>query len=212
MNNYLDLSIKEIHDLLVDKKITPLDLVEEAYSKIEENRDLNCFITLNKTDAIEYAKKLGEEEVEKDNLLWGIPIAIKDNISTKGIRTTCASKMLENYVPIYDATVMEKVKEAKMIIIGKTNMDEFAMGSTSRSSYFGAPKNPVDKTKITGGSSGGSASCIAGKLVPIALGSDTGGSIRQPAGYTGIVGMKPTYGRVSRYCLWIKLRSNWSND
>ena len=201
MNNYLDLSIKEIHDLLVEKKITPLDLVEEAYFKIEANSDLNCFITLNKTDAIEYAKKLGEEEVEIDNLLWGIPIAIKDNISTKGIRTTCASKMLENYVPIYDATVMEKVKEAKMIIIGKTNMDEFAMGSTSRSSYFGAPKNPVDKTKITGGSSGGSASCIAGKLVAIALGSDTGGSIRQPAGYTGIVGMKPTYGRVSRYGL-----------
>lgn len=201
MNNYLDLSIKEIHDLLIEKKITPLDLVEEAYSKIEENSDLNSFITLNKTDAMEYAKKLSEEEVEKDNLLWGIPIAIKDNISTRGIRTTCASKMLENYVPTFDATVIEKVKDAKMIIIGKTNMDEFAMGSTSRTSYFGAPKNPVNKTRITGGSSGGSAATVAGKLVPIALGSDTGGSIRQPAGYTGIVGMKPTYGRVSRYGL-----------
>lgn len=201
MSKYLDLSIKEIHELLIAKKITPLDLVEEAYMRIEENNDLNSFITLNKIEATEYAKKLAEEDVEIDNLLWGIPIAIKDNISTKGIRTTCASKMLENYVPIYDATVIEKVKEAKMIIIGKTNMDEFAMGSTSRTSYFGAPKNPIDKTKITGGSSGGSAACISGNLVPLALGTDTGGSIRQPASYTGIVGMKPTYGRVSRYGL-----------
>lgn len=201
MNNYLDLSIKEIHELLAAKKITPVDLVNEAYSRIETNSDLNSFITLNKTEAVEYAKKLSEEEVEINNLLWGIPIAIKDNISTKGIRTTCASHMLENYVPVYDATVIEKVKNAKMIIIGKTNMDEFAMGSTSRTSYFGAPKNPINKTKITGGSSGGSAACVAGNLVPLSLGTDTGGSIRQPASYTGIVGMKPTYSRVSRYGL-----------
>lgn len=201
MNNYLDLSIKEIHNLLVEKKITPLNLVEECYFRIEENNDLNSFITLNKTEAIEYAKKLSLEEVEIDNLLWGIPIAIKDNISTKNIRTTAASKMLENYIPIYDATVVEKIKDKKMIIIGKTNMDEFAMGSTSRTSYFGAPRNPIDKTKITGGSSGGSAACVAGRLVPLSLGTDTGGSIRQPASYTGIVGMKPTYGRVSRYGL-----------
>ena len=201
MNKYLDLSIKEIHELLVDKKISPVDLVEEAYLRIEENSDLNSFITLNKEEAFNTAKKLELEEVEIDNLLWGIPIAIKDNISTKDLRTTCASKMLENYIPIYDATVVEKVKETKMIIIGKTNMDEFAMGSTSRTSYFGAPKNPVDITKITGGSSGGSAACIKANLVPLALGSDTGGSIRQPASYTGIVGMKPTYGRVSRYGL-----------
>ncbi len=200
MNN-LELSIKEIHSRLVNKEITPLDLVEECYEKIEENSILNSFITVNKVEAIEYAKELSNQEIEKDNLLWGIPIAIKDNISTKGIRTTCASKMLENYVPIYDATVIDKIKSQKMIIIGKTNMDEFAMGSTSRTSYFGAPKNPVDDTKITGGSSGGSAACVAGGLVPLALGTDTGGSIRQPASYTGIVGMKPTYGRVSRYGL-----------
>lgn len=200
MNN-LELSIKEIHSRLVNKEITPLDLVEECYEKIEENSILNSFITVNKVEAIEYAKELSKQEVEKDNLLWGIPIAIKDNISTKGIRTTCASRMLENYIPIYDASVIEKIKEHKMIIIGKTNMDEFAMGSTSRTSYFGSPKNPVDPTKITGGSSGGSAACVAGGLVPLALGTDTGGSIRQPASYTGIVGMKPTYGRVSRYGL-----------
>ena len=201
MNRYLDLSIKELHELLLEKKITPLDLVEETYSRIEENSDLNSFITLNKSEALAYAKKLGEELVEKDNLLWGIPIAIKDNISTKNLRTTCASHMLENYVPIFDATVIEKIKKSKMIIIGKTNMDEFAMGSTSRTSYFGAPKNPIDKTKITGGSSGGSAACVSAHLTPLALGTDTGGSIRQPASYTGIVGMKPSYGRVSRYGL-----------
>ena len=201
MNRYLDLSIKELHELLLEKKITPLDLVEETYSRIEENSDLNSFITLNKSEALAYAKKLGEEEVEKDNLLWGIPIAIKDNISSKNLRTTCASHMLENYVPIFDATVIEKIKKSKMIIIGKTNMDEFAMGSTSRTSYFGAPKNPIDKTKITGGSSGGSAACVSANLTPLALGTDTGGSIRQPASYTGIVGMKPSYGRVSRYGL-----------
>ena len=201
MSRVLDKSIKEIHELLVSGEVTPRDLVEEAYLRIEEKSSLNAFITLNKTEALEYADKLLASGVEKDNLLWGIPIAIKDNISTKNLRTTCASKMLENYVPMFDATVVEKIKANKMIIIGKTNMDEFAMGSTSRTSYFGAPKNPKDETKITGGSSGGSASCVGANLVPLALGTDTGGSIRQPAAYTGIVGMKPTYGRVSRYGL-----------
>ena len=201
MSRVLDKSIKEIHELLVSGDVTPRDLVEEAYDRIEERSSLNAFITLNKTEALEYADKLLASGVEKDNLLWGIPIAIKDNISTKNIRTTCASKMLENYVPMFDATVVEKIKANKMIIIGKTNMDEFAMGSTSRTSYFGAPKNPVNESKITGGSSGGSAACVGANLVPLALGTDTGGSIRQPASYTGIVGMKPTYGRVSRYGL-----------
>ena len=201
MSRVLDKSIKEIHELLVSGEVTPRDLVLEAYDRIEERSSLNAFITLNRTEALEYADKLIEEGIDADNLLWGIPIAIKDNISTRGIRTTCASKMLENYVPMYDATVIDKIKENKMIIIGKTNMDEFAMGSTSRTSYFGAPKNPVDESKITGGSSGGSAACVGANLVPLALGTDTGGSIRQPAAYTGIVGMKPTYGRVSRYGL-----------
>ena len=198
MSKYLDLDIRKIHELLVEKKITPLDLVDEALNRIEENKDLNAFITIN--DKVrEEASSLGE--VDPDNLFFGIPIAVKDNIITKDMRTTCASHILDNFMPIYDATVVKKIKEAKMLIIGKTNMDEFAMGSTSETSYFGAPLNPRDKTRVTGGSSGGSAAAIAGRLVPFALGTDTGGSIRQPASYTGIVGMKPTYGRISRYGL-----------
>ena len=198
MSKYLNLSIKEIHELLVEKKITTLDLVDEALNRIDENKDLNAFITLN--DYVrEEAENLGE--VDPDNLFFGIPIAVKDNIVTKNLKTTCASHILDNFMPIYDATVVEKVKGKKMLIIGKTNMDEFAMGSTSETSYFGAPLNPRDKKRVTGGSSGGGASAVAGSLVPLALGTDTGGSIRQPASYTGLVGMKPTYGRISRYGL-----------
>ncbi len=195
MSKYLDLSIRELHELLVSGKIKPKDLVLEAFDKLE-NSDLNAFITVCKDEALKRAEEL--ENADKSSMLYGIPIAIKDNINTKGIRTTCASHMLENFVPFEDAFVIDKVNEAGMIIVGKTNMDEFAMGSTSQTSYFGAPKNPWDKTRIAGGSSGGSASVVAGLLAPIALGSDTGGSIRQPASYCGIVGMKPTYGRISR--------------
>jgi len=200
MSKYLSLGLQEIHELLRKKEIRPVDLVLEAFDNIERNQDLNAFITLNKEEAIRKAESLEDEEVG-DNLLFGIPIAVKDNIVTRNLRTTCASHMLENFVPIYDAEVVKKLEEKNMIIIGKTNMDEFAMGSTSRTSYFGAPKNPWDKTRIAGGSSGGSAASVASRVVPFALGSDTGGSIRQPASYTGIVGMKPTYGRISRYGL-----------
>lgn len=196
---YLDKSINELHELLKTKKIKPIDLVEEAFENIEKNKELNAYITLNKEEAIKEAKAL--ENLEVDNILFGLPIALKDNIITKGLRTTCASHILENFVPIYDATITEKVKQKHMIIIGKTNMDEFAMGSSSRTSYFGAPRNPWNKDKICGGSSGGSAATIAARDLLFAIGSDTGGSIRQPASYTGIVGMKPTYGRVSRYGL-----------
>lgn len=196
---YLSLGIEEINKLLKTKKITPVDLVEEAFANIDANKELNAYITLNKEDALKQAKELENKEV--DNILFGLPIALKDNIITKGLRTTCASHILDNFIPIYDATVVEKLKAKNMIIIGKANMDEFAMGSSSRTSYFGAPKNPWNKEKISGGSSGGSATTVAARDVLFALGSDTGGSIRQPASYTGIVGMKPTYGRVSRYGL-----------
>lgn len=196
---YLSLEIKEINNLLKEKKITPVDLVKEAFENIESNKELNAYITLNKEEALKQAEELSDKEV--DNILFGLPIAIKDNIITKGLRTTCASHILENFTPIYDATIIEKIKAKNMIIIGKTNMDEFAMGSSSRTSYFGAPKNPWNNEKISGGSSGGSATTISSRDVLFALGSDTGGSIRQPASYTGIVGMKPTYGRVSRYGL-----------
>ena len=195
---YLDKSILEINKLLKEKKIKPIDLVEEAYDNIKSS-NLNAYITLTKEEAYDRAKELEDKEV--DNLLFGLPIAVKDNICTKGTLTTCASHMLDNFVPIYNATVVDKINEANMIIIGKTNMDEFAMGSSSRTSYFGAPHNPWDYNRISGGSSGGSASTISARDVLFALGSDTGGSIRQPASYTGIVGMKPTYGRVSRYGL-----------
>lgn len=196
---YLDKGIEEIHELLKNKTIKPIDLVNECFERIEENKELNAYITLNKEEAIAQAKALEDKEV--DNILFGLPIAVKDNIITKGLRTTCASHMLDNFTPIYDATVVEKIKAKNMIIIGKTNMDEFAMGSTSRTSYFGAPRNPWNKNRISGGSSGGSATTIAARDLLFALGSDTGGSIRQPASYTGIVGMKPTYGRISRFGL-----------
>lgn len=198
MTNYLSLSLKEINQLLKDKKIKPIDLVNEAFEKIEKY-NLNSFITLNKEEAIKTALELENKEV--DNLLFGIPLAVKDNIVTKDLRTTCASKMLEDFNPIYDATVIKKIKSKNMIIIGKTNMDEFAFGSTGETSYFGNTVNPFDSSLVPGGSSSGSAVTVASHITPLALASDTGGSIRQPSSFNGIVGMKPTYGRVSRYGL-----------
>lgn len=194
MNNYMDLNVRELHNLLKTKQIKPIDLVNEALEKIEKN-NLNDYITINEKAREE---ALALEQTEIDNLFWGIPIAIKDNIVTKDMKTTCASKMLEDFYPVYDAEVIKKIKEKHMIIIGKTNMDEFAMGSTGETSYFGITLNPWDKTKVPGGSSSGSASTVSSREVMLALGSDTGGSIRQPASFQGVVGMKPTYGRVSR--------------
>ncbi len=198
MTKYLDLSIKEINELLKNKKIKPIDLVNEAFERIEAS-DLNAFITLNKEEAIKEALELENKEI--DNILFGIPVAIKDNIVTKGLRTTAASHILDDFDPIYDAEVIKRIKDKHMIIVGKTNMDEFAMGSTGETSYFGNTLNPWDKKMVPGGSSSGSAASVGARLVPIALGTDTGGSIRQPSSFCGVVGLKPTYGRVSRYGL-----------
>ncbi len=198
MSDYLSLTIIEINKLLKDKKIKPIDLVNEAFYKIEHS-NCNEFITLNKENAIKQALEL--ENMEVDNILFGIPIALKDNMVTKDLLTTCGSHILDGFIPVYDATVVERIKAKHMILIGKTNMDEFAMGSTGETSYYGPILNPWDKTLVPGGSSSGSIVCVSKREVVLSLGSDTGGSIRQPASFCGVVGLKPTYGRVSRYGL-----------
>ncbi len=198
MSNYLELTIEEIHKLLKDKKIKPIDLVNEFISKVEKS-NLNAFITLDIEAARKKALELETEEV--DNPLFGIPIAIKDNIVTKNLKTSCASLMLDNFIPVYDATVVQKLKAKKMILVGKTNMDEFAMGGTGETSYYGPTLNPWNENCAPGGSSSGSAAAVSANLVPLSIGSDTGGSLREPSAFCGVVGMKPTYGRVSRYGL-----------
>lgn len=199
MTRYLELSIKEINEKLKNKEIKPIDLVNECFERIKQNEKYNAFITLNEENAIKKAKELESKEV--DNILFAIPIAIKDNIVTKGLRTTCASLMLDKFIPVYDATVIEKIKEKNMIIIGKANMDEFAMGSSGETSYYGPVLNSYDDTCVSGGSSSGSALIVSKNITPFSLGSDTGGSIRQPSAFNGVVGLKPTYGRISRYGL-----------
>ncbi len=195
-------SLVELHNLLVSKEITASDLTYETFNRIKDTEPkVDSFITLNEEKAVALAKAIDLKGITESNVLAGIPIGIKDNIVTKDLLTTAASKMLYNFNPIYDATVMDKIYQADMIPVGKLNMDEFAMGGSSETSYFKKTKNAWDHSKVPGGSSGGSAAAVAAGQIPVSLGTDTGGSIRQPAAFNGIVGMKPTYGRVSRYGL-----------
>jgi len=194
----------EIKELIAQKKVTAVDVVKDLFQHIASlNQKINAYLTLTEESALTEAKIIDEKikRGEKLGALVGIPIAIKDNICTKGVKTTCASKILENFIPPYDAFVIKRIKEEDGIIIGKTNMDEFAMGSSCENSAFGPTRNPYDLSRVPGGSSGGSAAAIASNMTALALGSDTGGSIRQPAALCGTVGLKPTYGSVSRYGL-----------
>ena len=199
-----ELTVHELMDKLNKNEITSEDITKSYVSRINEKEDdIEAFVTVLSEDAENKAKEIDQkiEKGEITNKLAGIPIGIKDNICTKGIKTTCSSKMLEDFVSPYDATVMDKINAENLITIGKLNMDEFAMGGSTENSYFKKTKNPWNLSKVPGGSSGGSAAAVASQMVPWALGSDTGGSIRQPSAFCGVVGLKPTYGLVSRYGL-----------
>ncbi|MCK3936730.1 Asp-tRNA(Asn)/Glu-tRNA(Gln) amidotransferase subunit GatA [Streptococcus suis] len=195
-------TIDELHDLLVKKEISAVELTKATLEDIKSREGaVDAFLTITEDAALAQAAALDEKGIDADNVMAGIPLAVKDNISTKGILTTAASKMLYNYEPIFDATSVSQAYARDMIVVGKTNMDEFAMGGSNENSAFKATKNAWDQTKVPGGSSGGSAAAVAAGQVRLSLGSDTGGSIRQPAAFNGIVGMKPTYGTVSRFGL-----------
>ena len=195
-------TLTSLHEGLVNKEFSSVELTQAAFKRIAEtDRKVEAFLALNEEGALKQAQAADEKGYADGNVLNGIPLGIKDNIVTEGVTTTAASRMLGDFMPIYDATVVTKLKEAGAVNVGKLNMDEFAMGGSTENSYYKKTKNAWNLTKVPGGSSGGSAAAVASGEVVASLGSDTGGSIRQPAAFNGIVGMKPTYGRVSRYGL-----------
>lgn len=195
-------TLEELHELLVTKEATAEEITQDLLSRIEEtDEEVGAFIHVNKEHALEQARKADERGIDPNNILDGLPIGVKDNIVTTTEPTTAASNILSNFTSVFDATVVKNYQKAGMFSIGKLNMDEFAMGGSTENSAIKVTRNPWDLERVPGGSSGGSAAAVAAGQVPASLGSDTGGSIRQPAAFNGLVGMKPTYGRVSRYGL-----------